>query len=70
MKAKASKQLARDNLMNSLRTVMGYDEQNILGELAESLTTLSESEMKTVASSMARAALEKSRETSSKKSIG
>lgn len=59
-----------DTLAKSLRTVIevGSDDKSMFGELEDSLTALTGSEMKTVASSMARAALEKTREASSRKS--
>lgn len=64
--------LAMDSLVESLRTVIlvGSDDTGMLGELENSLTTLSGSEMKTVASSMAKAALKKTREASSRKFSG
>jgi len=64
--------LAMDSLVESLRTVIlvGSDDTGMLGELENSLTTLSGSEMKTVASSMAKAALKKTREASGRKFSG
>lgn len=52
---------AMDTLVKSLHTVMGSDGKGVLGELKSNLTTLSGPQMKTVASSMARAALETTR---------
>jgi hypothetical protein len=46
------------------------DDKDMLGELENSLPKLTGSEMKTVASTMARAALRKTREASSIKSNG
>ena len=67
-----TEQSAIDTLAKSLHTVivMGSDDKGMLGELENSLTTLSGPEMKTLASSMARAALEKTREASGRKSNG
>jgi hypothetical protein len=49
---------------------MGNDGQRVLGELEDSLTTLSGPEMKAVVSRMATVALETARGTSDKKSNG
>jgi hypothetical protein len=67
-----TEKLAMDTLAKSLHTVIeiGSDDTSMLGELQDSLTALTGSEMKTVASSMARAALRKTREASSRKSNG
>jgi hypothetical protein len=54
---------AMEKVVMSLSAVMGGDEQAMLGELEDSLTALSGSEMKRVASSMAKAALETTRHT-------
>jgi hypothetical protein len=68
-----TEQLAMNTLVKSLHTVMGSGDKSMLGGLEDSLTTLTGPEMKTVASSMAKAAqaaLEKTREASSRKSNG
>jgi hypothetical protein len=73
MVAVKTEQLAMNTLVKSLHTVMGSGDKSVLGGLEDSLTTLTGSEMKTVASSMAKAAqaaLEKTREASSRKSNG
>jgi hypothetical protein len=68
-----TEQLAMDALAKSLHTVIAMgsdDDKDMLGELENSLPKLTGSEMKTVASTMARAALRKTREASSIKSNG
>lgn len=64
MKLGESKLVAMENLVKSLHTVIGNNDREILGELGQSLTTLSDREMQVVASSMAKAALAKTREKS------
>jgi hypothetical protein len=59
---------AMDRVVESLQAVMGDDKENILGQLGHSLTALSGPDIQTVASSMAKAALETTRETTIKKS--
>jgi hypothetical protein len=56
-----------ERVVESLHALMGDDKENILGELGDSLNTLSGPDMQTVASSMAKAALEKSREKTIRK---
>jgi hypothetical protein len=56
-----------ERVVESLHALMGDDKENILGELGDSLNTLSGPDMQTVASSMAKAALEKSREKTNRK---
>jgi hypothetical protein len=55
-----------EELVASLHALLGDDKENILGELGDTLTTLSGRDMQTVVSSMAKAALEKSRERSNR----
>ena len=59
-----------DRVVESLQTVMGNAGETILGQLGDRLTGLSEPEMEQVASNMAKAALETTRETSVRRANG